>query len=296
MACTKSLLDASQDIGVVMACRSPEKVDHFLQSLSQDKRRRVRVITLDLSSFSSIAQVRHQLNSEDLQLYGLVCNAGAAFMQKPQRTADGIEATFGINYLGHAALCLDLLPQLAYGARIISVASSTHDPKRMHEMPAPAFAPPADMAVRRPGAGESTEKFGKVAYTTSKLCNIMFTYALTRHLPSFKRTDVTCIAFNPGLMLDTNLYGKRNKLLQWLYNSIMPIIAMLPSPGLSYSAKSGRILAKLILDESGRVKPGEYFSLNHVTRSSDESYNQEAQKVLWEGTVALINDIKSTKI
>ena len=45
---------------------------------------------------------------------------------------------------------------------------------------------------------------GRVRYTTSKLCNLLCTYELSRRLQK-QQSKMTVNAFNPGLMLDTKL-------------------------------------------------------------------------------------------
>lgn len=59
-------------------------------------------------------------------LDGLIANAGV-FMTERVLTEDGFETTFQVNHLAHLRLILDLLPCLRPGARIIVVASTSHE-------------------------------------------------------------------------------------------------------------------------------------------------------------------------
>lgn len=52
-------------------------------------------------------------------------------------TEDGYEQTFAVNHLAHFRLINLLLPHLARQARIVLVASDTHDPARHTGMPRP---------------------------------------------------------------------------------------------------------------------------------------------------------------
>ena len=220
---------------------------------------------------------------------GIICNAASSSMDKYEITKDGFESTFGTNCLGHVALCILLLPILASNAQIVNVSSSTHDPKRFHGTVKPDFATPIVMANRKPQNNEKISDFGKLAYTTSKLCNVMFTYSMVKHLISINRSDVKCFAFNPGLMPETGLYGERESFKISLYKIMLPIIALFPNPGFSDSKRSGKLLARLSIGVNPKINTGSYVSLDKVIKSSSQSYDEISQNILWEGTMKLLD-------
>ncbi len=74
-------------------------------------------------------------------MHALVCNAGLQIVSGLQQTADGVEMTFGVNHLGHFALVDGLLEHLVAPARIVLVASGTHDPEKLTGMPHPPRTP-----------------------------------------------------------------------------------------------------------------------------------------------------------
>jgi NAD(P)-dependent dehydrogenase (short-subunit alcohol dehydrogenase family) len=97
-------------------------------------------------------------------------------------------------------------------ARIVVVSSDTHDPAQKTGMPAPYYENAALLALPEGNTAlPQTEDpaIGRWRYTTLKLCNIYFTYELSRRLEkqglSTNQKPVTANAFNPGLMPGTGL-------------------------------------------------------------------------------------------
>ena len=71
----------------------------------------VQAMALDLASQASIHKFADDVRSSSVPpLSAIVANAGVQFFAKAETTAEGIEATFGINHLGHFLLIHRLLP------------------------------------------------------------------------------------------------------------------------------------------------------------------------------------------
>ena len=86
---------------------------------------KVRVALLDLADLASVQRLAHDWNGAPLHM--LINNA--AIMACPlTRTAQGWEAQFATNHLGHFALTQALLPALLKGApsRLVALSSSGH--------------------------------------------------------------------------------------------------------------------------------------------------------------------------
>ena len=86
---------------------------------------KVRVALLDLADLASVQRFAHDWNGTPLHI--LINNA--AIMACPlTRTAQGWEAQFATNHLGHFALTQALLPALLKGApsRLVALSSSGH--------------------------------------------------------------------------------------------------------------------------------------------------------------------------
>jgi NAD(P)-dependent dehydrogenase (short-subunit alcohol dehydrogenase family) len=138
-----------------------------------------------LADFASLAAVR--LLADDIlgrteRLDLLVNNAGL-FSPRFQLSEDGYEMTFAVNHLGPFLLTNLLLDRLKASApaRIVTVASRAHRGQHIEL---------ATIAGRR---GWSMTN----AYGRSKLCNILFTRELTRHLDG---TGVTAACLHPGVV------------------------------------------------------------------------------------------------
>lgn len=85
---------------------------------------RVALHDLDLASLSSVAALGERLRAEGEPLHLLINNAGLMSPPSRQVTADGFEAQWGTNHLGHVALVAGLLPLLRAGrARVVSQIS-----------------------------------------------------------------------------------------------------------------------------------------------------------------------------
>jgi NAD(P)-dependent dehydrogenase (short-subunit alcohol dehydrogenase family) len=120
---------------------------------------------LDLASLGSVAGFVARLVAEGRPIDLLVNNAGVMALPTRRTTADGFEAQFGTNHLGHVALTLQLLALLGRGraARVVTVSSLAHRRGRIDF---------ADLQSMRydPWA----------AYAQSKLANLMSAFELQR--------------------------------------------------------------------------------------------------------------------
>jgi NAD(P)-dependent dehydrogenase (short-subunit alcohol dehydrogenase family) len=153
--------------------------------------------------------------------------------------AEGYEMTFGVNHLGHFALVCGLLDTLTTPSRIVVVSSGTHNPAKFTGMPHPRYTSAADLA--RP-TGEPTAEEGRRRYTTSKLCNLLFTYELDRRLEHGAQ-GVTVNAFDPGMMPGSGLGRDYPPLQRFAWRYVMPALRFLP--GVNSTRTSGRHLAAL---------------------------------------------------
>ena len=135
---------------------------------------------LDLASCKSIRSFAERILSEEKQINILINNAGIMLVPY-QLTEDGFESQFGVNHLGHFLLTYLLLDRIKESApsRIINVSSLGH------QMGSLDFD---DMLwKKRYSAG--------LAYTRSKLANVMFTRELADRLSG---SDVTVCSLHPG--------------------------------------------------------------------------------------------------
>ena len=302
-ACARSLLEdvsGSPPSHVILACRDPGRAEKAVASLRDELRRigssaQVEAMRLDLASLQSVRafvdEIGQRLDAGNLPpLYALVCNAGVQSGGKQTFTADGFESTFGVNHLGHFLWANLLLARLTPPARIVVVASGTHDPALKTGVPAPAWNDPVALARGELGplaASDGPRKMGQRSYATSKLANVLFSYELARRLPA----GVTVNAFDPGLMPGTGLVRDGSAPLRFLWHHVLPRILPLLrraiSPNIHTPAESGAALARLVLDSSLEGVSGKYFEGRREIPSSTESYDTLRAEELWQASLAL---------
>ncbi len=171
------------------------------QSASQT----IAVEYLDLASLSSVKQFVEKFLTQGHRLHLLINNAG--IMAAPlSYTSDGLESHFAINYLGHFALTLGLLPALeaAGKARVLTLTSIAH--RRSNIM----FD---DIHYRqRPYDGWE-------AYGQSSTANVLLGVAFTER---YAASGITANAVMPGgIMTGIQKYVSREKQMElgWIDES-----------------------------------------------------------------------------
>lgn len=112
---------------VYVGARHPDKA-HL-----QEKGNEARVLALDLGSLSSIQEAARDFMQKERHLHVLINTAGVMQTPDDMLTADGYDAQFGINVLGHAYLTKLLLPTLlrtsdetSTKSRVVNVSSIVH--------------------------------------------------------------------------------------------------------------------------------------------------------------------------
>ncbi|CAD5118295.1 DgyrCDS7008 [Dimorphilus gyrociliatus] len=186
---------------VIIACRSEIraraaimriKADHMeFNELSEEERLwdyplisepRVEFMYLDLSSLESVQRFIQEFKMTGYSLNTLICNAGVV-MVPFEKTVDGYEKHFQVNYLSHFYLTLEMLPLLekADDARIVLVSSKLHESGNF------SFK-----------TLQGKTKYDRsAAYANSKLYMVMLMFSLKRRLAG-KKINVFCA--DPGLV------------------------------------------------------------------------------------------------
>lgn len=312
-ACARALLTSADDGGpwhVVLACRDAGRAGAAVNSLrALGGGGQVEAMSLDLASLASVrtfaAELARRLTGRELPpLRALICSAG---MQGARTlTVDGFETTFGVNHLGHFLLVNLLLPVLSKPARVAVVASGVHDPAQSAGVPAPAWnntsalargelgtvATKADGTRHVLSGGDSPYQDLMRRYSTSKLANIYFTYALARRLPP----GVTVNAFDPGLMPGTGLAREASALVGWLWHRVLPhlhwLLRLLVSHNIHTPEESGAALARLVCDPLLAGTTAKYFEGLKEIHSSAESYDEARAEALWNDSETLTGVVK----
>lgn len=165
---------------VTLAVRRPKAAQAVVEDLRRSSRNPdISVDDLDLADLRSVKAFAERWRGP---LHLLVNNAGIMAVPELEKTPQGFEQQFGVNFLGHFALTRWLHGALASanGARVVSLSSSGHlfSPVNFDDMN-------FDFIPYTP--------FG--AYGQSKTANVLLSVAITRH---WAGDGIFSNAVNPG--------------------------------------------------------------------------------------------------
>jgi light-dependent protochlorophyllide reductase len=282
LECAREVL-ARDGWHVVLAVRDVRRGAAAVEELGAPDR--CTVMACDLASLNSVREFISAFTAAELpSLRAVVCNAGVQVVDGTQFTADGVEMTFGVNHLGHFALVTGLLDQVTEPARVVVVASGTHDPAKFTGMPKPHYGSAEELA--HPDADAPTE--GRRRYTTSKLCNVLFAYELDRRLDHGAK-GITVTAFDPGLMPGSGLARDYSAIGKLFWRYVFPLLRVLPN--VNSTRTSGRRLAALAVDPSFDGITGRYLEGVKPIDSSKDSYDTAKALDLWDTSERLVQAI-----
>ncbi|KAF4584703.1 hypothetical protein EYR38_001934 [Pleurotus pulmonarius] len=272
---------------LIMACRSQERGNAAVTNLKKSTGfDRAELWLVDLCSFDSVKAFADKFEKEVERLDILVANA-AIIPHEYEVTKDGWETSLQVNHLAPALLIFLLLPQLFKTAemtaslpRVVIVGSEVH---QQGEIPLKAFEAPSAIE-----ALSSKEFPASAKYHLSKLLNILFTQALTNHLPPSHPTIIAnCI--NPGFC--------HSELARGVWNPVFLLFRFL----LARPAEEG---ARQLIwgsvgtpDESQGGEEslkGAYVHFSKVMEPSDfviSEKGQEFKDILWNDTVKILSKI-----
>jgi NAD(P)-dependent dehydrogenase (short-subunit alcohol dehydrogenase family) len=210
-----------------------------------------------LSSQESVCNLSEKIKENFERIDVLINNAGAHF-SKRHLTADGIEATFEVNYLSRfllTNLILDLVKKSSSG-RIINVSGECH---RM------GMIDLEDLNSTRNYSGFS-------AMAQSKLADILFTYSLAEKLNG---TNVTVNCLHPGIVSTNIIYSDPDA------NSATKLLYKLFSPLFGQTEKAAEKIIYLAASDEVAGISGRYFVNKKATNSSPASYDKKIAEKLW---------------
>lgn len=201
---TKAVAEAGYE--VVMACRDLSRATKICQELTDKYNYAICVFKLDLASFRAIHDFVDNIKNQYSHIDLLLNNAGV-LCHSPEVTADGIENTVGVNYLGHYYLTNQLMPLMPAGARIVNMVSLTY---RYGKITDSMFNPLDEKHFNR----FST-------YSNSKLALLYFTLDAAER---WNDLGITVNCADPGIV-STNIIRMGNvvidKLCDWFFRPII---------------------------------------------------------------------------
>lgn len=221
----------------------------------------------DLSELSQVRNLARELKQKYPHIDVLVNNAGAYFKSGRYESTEGYEMTLALNYLSPfllTSLLVDSLKKSDQG-RIINVSSNAHFKGE----------------IRLDDLQSQKDYDGFKAYAQSKLALVLFTNELARRLTN---TRITVNALHPGLVA-TN-FGKNNGLLRFYLRRLIKRHEI--------SAEEGaRTCIYLATSPDVDEITGGYFVKERQVASSNDSYDQNLAKKLWEVSEILTNLVNS---
>ena len=241
---------------VVVVSRNKEKGETAVtDTVEKSGNKNVELIQADMSSQNSIRQLVNEFRARHEKLHLLINNAGV-YLTKRSETEDGLESTFAVNHLGPfllTSLLVDILKASA-PSRIVNVTSDAHKGARVNF---------DDLQGERKFSGWQ-------AYGQSKLAMILYTRGLAKKLEG---TGVTVNSAHPGVVR-TN-FAKNNGGLVMLGFRFLGMFFISPE------SAAKRILYVATSPDLEGVT-GKYFTKMHEVKSSQESYDDDSARRLWQ--------------
>jgi retinol dehydrogenase 12 len=239
---------------LILVGRDPKRVQRLAWQLPN-----AVVIGADVSTIAGVNHAATQISNAVDHLDALVNNAGVMIRAR-QTTSEGAELNFAVHHLAPYSMTSKLLPLLVHGAgRVVNVNSEGHR--------APLFGG-GSVRIDFDDLGSDHGYDPFLAYSRTKLANLLFSYELQRRHP-----ELSVVAVHPG-MVRTDL-GRH-----W------PRIQVAAMHAMSISARKGAEPVVSLATEPA-VERGAYYNRFSITRSSSESYDNDVARRLWEVTEAL---------
>jgi NAD(P)-dependent dehydrogenase (short-subunit alcohol dehydrogenase family) len=228
---------AAKGGSVLLACRNEIRATKARDEIrSAHPEASVEVGIVDLASLASVRAFADRLLERANPIDVLVNNAGIMALPKRSTTADGFEAQFGTNHLGHFALTGLLLPLLLTQPkpRVVNVSSNAHRFGKMDF---------TDLQAER--------KYRRMpVYGQSKLANLLFTMELQRRFDRASCPGIA-VACHPG-------YAATNLGVAAASNGFERQIMGLGERWISQSAAAGALPTVRAATDPG-ARGGDYF-------------------------------------
>jgi NAD(P)-dependent dehydrogenase (short-subunit alcohol dehydrogenase family) len=255
---------ALEGINVTIVGQTPEKCILISEQLQTKSGNQVDWIAADLSTMNGIESTARTFQEQHSNLHVLINNAGAFFNHRII-TEDGFEKTFALNYLNYFYLTHLLMNMIQESspARIVNVSSMAHSGMRSFDF---------DNLQ-----GDKHYFMGWDAYSRSKLCNLYFTYELSRKLSS---TDITVNALHPGYIA-TGFASNNGPIFRIITSVGAKLFAMKPESG-------AKTIIYLAISPEIEGVSGKYFRNSIAIRSSPLSYDTTIASKLWQTSLKMI--------
>ena len=240
---------AANEATVLLHGRSQEKGKAVLREIQDvTGNQKLMYYNADFSSLDDVRRLSEKIQADHERLDVLINNAGlgAGLRQsRRERSADGHELRFAINYLAPFLLTYRLLPLLrrSVPARIVNVASVGQQPIDFDDV----------MLENRYD--------GLRAYRQSKLAQVMFTFDLAEEL---RESGITVNSLHPASLMPTRMVLETD-----YFGSPMSTIE-----------EGAQAVEKLAASPDFEGVSGEYFNGKQQGRANPQAYDKEARRRL----------------
>jgi retinol dehydrogenase 14 len=259
-----ALAIAKQGASLVLVGRDKTKTEAVANELrTYSGNQNIDFLLADLSSQASIRKLTSDFKAKYSRLDVLINNAGGVF-DKRKTTGDGLEYTFAFNHLGYFLLTNLLLDTLKASSpsRIINVSSSAEGLGKIDF---------SDLQSEKKYSGFSV-------YSMSKLANVMFTYELAKRLQG---TGVTVNVLHPGRVKTGFGDNSQTPFMRFMMAVLKNLGALTPEQGAD---------TVVYLATSPEVEgvTGKYFHKRKAGKTNPLSYDDNANKRLWDESAKLV--------
>jgi NAD(P)-dependent dehydrogenase (short-subunit alcohol dehydrogenase family) len=214
----------------------------------------------DLLRLAEMIRVAAQIAEQEPRIDVLINNAGALFATR-RLTEDGLEYTFALNHMAYFVMTEGLRERLLASspARVVNTASASHQGATLDF---------DDLQLAK--------SFGSMkAYGRSKLCNILFTRELARHLHG---TGVTANCLHPGFV--ATRFGDQSGGAISHLAGLAKFFAITP-------AKGAETMVYLASSPDVAQTTGQYFYKSAPAMPSSRAQDDRSALILWQRTAAL---------
>lgn len=237
---------AADGAHVLVHGRDRKRGESLVAAIAKAGKGTATLYLADLSSMDEVRRLAKDVLAANKRIDVLINNAGIGFLPA-ERTpgAEGYEVRFAVNYLSGFLLTHLLLPTLKASApaRIVNIASIGQSPIDL-----------ADPMMERNWQG------GRVAYTQSKLAQVMFTFSLAKTLAG---SGVTVNALHPATFMATGMV---------LNAGIEPLS--------SVEEGADAILALAVGPQHAQTT-AKFFNGLKEARANEQAYDNAARDRLW---------------
>ena len=247
---------------VILHARNTDKAKVAqTEIISETGNNDVHILCADFASLNQVRSMASQVLSDFERLDVLINNAGAVFAEYGE-TEDGFERQWGINHLAPFLLTNLVLPHLkkSESARIVNVSSSAHKNGKIK----------FDNKNLNKQKTISKSYNPILAYSESKLANVLFTYELAKKIKDF---NIAANVLHPGAVR-TSIGVKNNSV-------IFRTIWKLAKPFMLTEEKGAATSVFLASSPAVEGKTGGYYIRSKSVKSSKRSYDTSLAERLW---------------